>query len=132
LDGKKAKIAVSMALALIGASLAVLVTPDAASARSADGIIIDFGDRDIDYVPIDVSVYPDAVSALERACAEQGYDLVMDGSHPVAINSSASDGERSWGLFVTKAGELQWTRAEDPSEVRILDYSAVAWGYCPD
>jgi len=132
LDGKKAKIAVSMALALIGASLAVLVTPDAASARPADGIIIDFGDRDIDYVPIDVSVYPDAVSALERACSEQGYDLVMDGSRPAVINSSASDGERSWSLFVTKAGESQWTRADNPSEVRILDYSAVAWGYCPD
>ncbi|MDR1405470.1 MAG: helical backbone metal receptor [Candidatus Methanoplasma sp.] len=133
MDGRTSKIAISIVLVLAGASLAVLVTPDISFSRPADGIIIDFGERDIAYVPIETSDYPDAASALGFACLDKGYDLVRDGSSVGSIDSrpAASDG-RVWNLFVTYKGDLTWTKAEDPSDVKISEYSAVAWGLCSD
>jgi iron complex transport system substrate-binding protein len=130
-DGKKAKIAISIVLVLVGASLAVLVSPDASFARSADGMIIDFGDREIVYTPIDTSAHPDAASALEYACSEKGYRLEMEDGSVSAIDfRPAETDSRTWACFVTKRGELTWAKAEDPSKVMISEYSAVAWGLC--
>ncbi|MCL2296549.1 MAG: helical backbone metal receptor [Methanomassiliicoccaceae archaeon] len=133
MDGKKAKIAISIVLVLVGASLAVIASPNASFARSADGILIDFGDREIVYTPVDASAHPDAVSALEYACSEKGYVLEIDGSSIKKIDSRPVEMDsRTWSLFVTERGKQTWIKAGDPSKVMIRGYSAVAWGLCSD
>ncbi|MCL1978846.1 MAG: helical backbone metal receptor [Methanomassiliicoccaceae archaeon] len=131
MDRKNAKIAISIVLVLAGASLAILVSPDASFARQADGIIIDFGEREIVYVSVETSQYPDAVSALRFACSEKDYQLEADGGSITTIDSRPADtDDRAWNLYFTKKGDVNWTMAEDPSQVMIDDYSAVAWGLC--
>ncbi|MDR2698317.1 MAG: helical backbone metal receptor [Candidatus Methanoplasma sp.] len=133
MDIKSAKIAVSIVLVLVGAALAVAVTSDTSSMRYADGVIIDFGSREIIYTPVDTSVNSDAASALEFACSEKGYPLITEGGSVVTIDSRpAAPDDRTWSLFVTKKGDLTWTKADDPHTIVIAEYSAVAWGLCPD
>lgn len=128
---RPAKIAISIVLVLMGASLAIALTPDTSIVRYADGLIIDFGSREIAYTPVDTAVNPDAASALEFSCLEKRYPLVMEGGSVVTIDSrpTASD-DRTWSLFVTKKGDTAWSKAENPSEIQIAEYSAVAWGLC--
>jgi iron complex transport system substrate-binding protein len=127
------KLAVTIVMILLGASLAVLATPVTSSGESGDGVIIDFGDYDISYTSTNGSDY-DAFSALEYACSTEGYDLVVDGYTVVTIDSMPSEGSTvTWALYITVIGETEWTEyTGDPTEIEIGDYSAVAWGLCAE
>ena len=131
--GKNAKIAISIVLVLLGTSLAVFVTSDSSYSRSAEGVIIDFGYREIVFTPVDTSDHPDAVSALEYACSEKGYQFSMSGNLVSSIDSRPTEADsRTWSLYVTEKGKQTWTRAWDPSGIMISEYSAVAWGLCSE
>ncbi|MDR0887977.1 MAG: helical backbone metal receptor [Candidatus Methanoplasma sp.] len=127
-----AKVAISLVLILIGASLAVTMSSTSSYVRNADGLIIDFGDRDITYSALDASEYPDAYSALEYACSSEGFVLDSDGKTVTSIDGFPTASQQSsWGLYVTEKGKTVWTEVTgDPSEILLTDYSAVAWGLC--
>jgi iron complex transport system substrate-binding protein len=129
-----AKLTISIVLIIVGASLAVAATSTQSPAVSTDGIIIDFGNRDITFVGVDTAAYPDAFSALEYACASEKFLLVSDGEAVEAIDSRpASPGAYSWGLYVTNIGDRDWTKVNGtPSEILIAGYSAVAWALCAE
>ncbi|MDR0523034.1 MAG: helical backbone metal receptor [Candidatus Methanoplasma sp.] len=134
MNGKQTKIALSVALLLLGASLAVAFTSVGGTVRPAGGIIIDFGDREITYVPVDLSAHPDAMSALEAACESEGIEMVSDGAWVYSIDSRPEMGSaRGWKLYVTPIGGDSWRlHGGDPSSVRVADNSAVAWALCAD
>ncbi|MDR2845771.1 MAG: helical backbone metal receptor [Candidatus Methanoplasma sp.] len=134
MKNNSAKLAVSVVLILIGASLAVTISSTSSSVRPADGLIIDFGDRDITYSALDASEYSDAYSALEYACGSEGFDLDTDGRTVRSINGLPTASQQAtWGLYITEKGKNTWTKVTgDPSGIMLEDFSAVAWGLCSD
>ncbi len=126
------KLVLSVVLILLGASLAYVATNNTGSSNSSEGIIIDFGGRDIDYVS--VSDGSDTMYALEYACQLKGYELEVDGHDVSSINGlPLPEDNRKWNLFLTEKGETSWKRSTaDPSSVIIGDYSAVSWGLCTE
>ena len=129
----KIKVAISIVLVVLSALLAVAMVPSTSSA-STNGIIIDFGDRDIAYVSVDVNSYSDAMSALEYACSYSGFELVVETSSVISIDSLPSSGSvATWALYVTTVGSTEWTKITgDPADIQVDGYSAVAWGLCLD
>lgn len=125
-----AKVAVSIVLVLLGASLAVVMT-SGTSAQSTEGVVVDFGDRDITYTDVP-DKDSDAVSALRYACSYNDYDLEFDGWNVISVNSVPSSGSTDvWGLYVTYKGSTEWTAVTgDPESIILSDYSVVAWALC--
>ncbi|MDR3075001.1 MAG: ABC transporter substrate-binding protein, partial [Candidatus Methanoplasma sp.] len=130
MDKSAIKILVSVLLVMSGAFAAVIMTDESSSARATEGIIIDFGDFDISYTDVDTNEFPDAYSALFHACESEGYELITDGERVESIRGLPSEGGPAvWRLYVTDKGSTEWREVSGkPSEIRILDYSAVAWG----
>jgi len=128
------KVTLSVILIVVGASFAVMFSPQSSSARSSDGIVIDFGNWDITYVNINTSDKDDALSALEYACEQEGFNLVIEGNEVISIDSlPTTEIDAAWELFVTPRGGREWVKAEgDPSNIIIGDYSIVAWGLCAE
>jgi iron complex transport system substrate-binding protein len=129
-----AKLTISVALIILGASLAIAATSTQSPAGPTDGIIIDFGGRDITFVSVDLSERPDALSALTYACDAEGFQIGYNNSTVYSIDSKPdSGGTASWGLYVTKIGDRTWTKVDgDPSEILVANYSAVAWALCAE
>jgi ABC-type Fe3+-hydroxamate transport system, periplasmic component len=124
------KLTITVVLILIGASLAVVFSSSSSSVASPDGIIIDFGDRDITYSNVNIEEVSDAFSALQFVCEKEGFDLVVEGYEVITIDSYPGTGSLDvWGLYVTPIGKIEWEKTEaDPSTILIENYSAVAWG----
>ena len=126
------KLIVSVVLILMGASLAVVFSTASSPTGSSDGILIDFGEREIVHVELVDDDSSDALSALEYACLKEGLELVMRDGKVISVNGIPDVGSsRWWRLFVTEIGSTEWTEIEsDPSVIILEDYSAVAWGLC--
>ena len=124
------KLTITVVLIIMGASLAVVFSSNSSSMASPDGIIIDFGGKEITYSNVDTEETPDAFSALQFVCEKEGFDLVVEGYDVITIDSYPGVGSRdAWGLYVTPIGKIEWEKTEaDPSTILIEDYSAVAWG----
>lgn len=125
------KLVLSIILIVSGVALAVYMTPSS-SADITEGIIIDFGDYETTYEGIDVESYPDALSALQKACVDKGYSLVVEGDTVTSVNSRPLSSESGlWGLYTISLDSSSWTLiTESPSDVNIDDYKAVAWALC--
>lgn len=125
------KLAISLAIIAVGLIVTVLAV-SSSPATTNSGIIIDFGDRDTVYTELDSESIPDPFSALEFACDANGYELVVDDGAPVSIDGFNNDPNLMWSLYVVKTGTLNWERIDSGySDIRIDDYAATCWGYCP-
>jgi ABC-type Fe3+-hydroxamate transport system, periplasmic component len=124
------KLTITVVLILIGASLAVVFSSSTSSMALSNGIIVDFGGRDITYSDVDTEEMPDAFSALQFVCDKEGFDLVLNGNEVITIDSLPGTGSPdTWGLYVTPIGKTGWEKTEaDPLTILITDFSAVAWG----
>ena len=124
------KLTITVVLILMGASLAVVFSSNTSSMALSNGMIIDFGARDITYSDVDTEDTPDAFSALQYVCDKEGFDLIVEGYDVITIDSYPGTGsQKIWRLYVTPVGKTYWERTEaDPSTVLIENYSAVAWG----
>ena len=127
------KLIVSVIVILLGASFAVVFSPTTYSSASSDGILIDFGEREITHVETGDDNM-DALSALKYACDAKGFDLVLNGTDVISINNIPDVGSSyKWGLFVTDMGSITWRElADDPNIIILENYSAVVWGLCVD
>lgn len=98
------------------------------SAQSS-GILIDFGDWDVNWTSMELKDDTDSISALKHACSMNGYSLLVDGVSVTAINGLPSAGSISeWSLWTITKGDMEWKRSSaDPSSVMVKDYTVVAW-----
>lgn len=128
----RAKVAVSLAILLIGL-VATILAASSASSTTDSCILVDFGDRDVTYVPVDSEEDPDSISALEYACALNGFELVLEGEKIVSINGIGNSADGSWGLYGVPHGDDDWVViGSDPSDVLVDDYTVLCWGHCDE
>lgn len=130
------KVTITVVLILTGGLLAIISTPPV-DAHYSQGILIDFGDYDIDYLGFDDGSV-NAVDSVVQLADYYSITLTWESNRIVSAvkegNTYPDTGDtRTWSLFVTEAGSLNWKAYEgDPTKVHIGDYSAVCWGLCSD
>jgi len=60
-------------------SVALIGTGTNREAYHEEGMIIDFGKRDVKWTKVDFSQHDDAISALQYVCSENGYSYTLEG-----------------------------------------------------
>ena len=133
MDKVSYKLTLSVILIVIGASFAVMLSPQSSSVGSSDGLVIDFGDRNIAYSST-ISGKENALSALKSMCEQEGFDLVIEDDEIISIDFlPAFDDDAIWGLYIISHGNKEWEKViDDPSSVVIEEYTIVAWGLCSE
>ena len=128
----RTKFVASIAVLLLGlaGTVAVVCFTSSSTVNYSEGVIIDFGDYDIDYVAMDGDL--DLDSAFAYACGTLGYYYEEDDGAVVSVNGVSNYGDSSWGLYVVYSGDTEWTQIEFGSGTTISDYAAVCIGYCAE
>ena len=130
------KVTVTVVLILTGGLLGILATPPV-TAHYSQGILIDFGDYDIDYMGVDDG-NTNAVDSLVKLADYYSIKINWEGSRMVTAikdgNTYPGAGDsRTWSLYVTEKGALDWkVYPDDPAKIHLGDYSAVCWGLCAE
>ena len=126
MQGSRLKVAISLAILIIGLAVTVAVVPSASSTDSSQGILVDFGDREITYQATDGRLSPS--EALAILCDSHGYELVSDGGNIISIDGRTATSGQSWTLFVVEKGYTDWSVLSDDSDAVLSDFSAVCYG----
>ncbi len=126
------KVLASVAIIVIGLMLTVAMLSSASSPTYNSGILIDFGDRQVTYSPVDSEEQSDPLSALEYACSANDFQLTYS-EEGISINGVPDSHSRSWSLYGVQPGSTEWTLLDsDPASYSLSDFTIVCWGYCGD
>ncbi len=134
MEGTRTKAMMTIILITAGGALALLATPSSPAA-CAQGILLDFGDYDIQYLGIGDGD-EDAVSAVKQLATHHSEAILWDGDSIASVTRNGTSypglgSSAAWSLYVTEKGSRDWTRYEgDPNDVSVGDYAAVCWGLC--
>ena len=136
----KIKASLSATIVIIASILVIIAPVGLTYADGNIGIILDFGEGKTHYGIIDDLEDPNAYEALDRVCGMYDFSLERDEDIVISIKGveSGTDG-RNWNLYVIKIPgsspqqEYPWVKIDDdPHNVQITDYTAVAWAFCSD
>ena len=130
------KVSVTAILVLTGVILAVVATPSAESYYS-QGILVDFGSYDIEYLGIEDEDM-NSMDAVNELANYYSLGITWEGKTMVSVTKDAvtypeTGSSKIWSLYVTQKGAQNWSKYEDdPTKVHVGDYSAVCWGLCAE
>ena len=100
MNATQLKASVTVAILVIGITLGCFVSfSDDVTAKQSTGILIDFGDYDIDWIDVDVKRYNDPLALLEYGCDNLSYSYTVDNGVVKEINGVYSNDERSYLLM---------------------------------
>ena len=134
MDKTAFKVIATVVLILLGTILAIVATPPSGISYTK-GILMDFGDYDIEYLGIEDGDR-NAVDSLKDLADYYSIAITWDGNNIVSaeketISYPEAGSDKVWSLYVTNEGSLEWSvYTGDPSQVHVGDYSAVCWGLC--
>lgn len=125
---------VGISVALVAAILLILpaIGLTAESADDRIGVMIDYGQYEVDWVPLDSFDGLTGIEALDRACEKAGYNYRLDisGTSVISINEMDNGITSVWGLYVLRDGS--WSKVSDPSEYSVEDESIISWARTSD
>ncbi len=119
------KIAGSALLAVLILAALPLVGVTESSADSREGLILDFGYWDVEWIEMPLAEGMDGNAVLDHACRLNGYEVVRlpDGSL-YSVNGQSNLVGVKWGMYVLE--DSTWVEA-DPSAIDAGDYRLIAW-----
>lgn len=91
------------------------------------GVMIDFGQYNVDWVPITFNEDETGISAISRACDVRDYRIQynFDGSEVTSINDYDNLISSVWGMYVLNGGK--WSKVNDPSEYDVSGEKIISW-----
>lgn len=126
------KIKVSLTVAILAAGMMLTAFAGTGTLTTADrekGMILDFGDRNTEWIAFDTVITDNPFDALDRICGIKGYEHHIMQEKVVSVNGFiSSDSGRSWGFWGIVKGKTQWAPAD--TGVSVSDYAVTAWAYC--
>ncbi len=134
MDKTAIKVIATVVLIITGGVLAILATPSS-HINYTKGILMDFGNYDIEYLGIEDGGR-DAVDSLKDLADYYSIAITWDGNRVSSavketITYPQEGSDKTWSLFVTNEGSLEWSvYTDDPAKLHVGDYSAVCWGLC--
>lgn len=111
-------------LAVTGISV-IGFTADSVDARQ--GVMIDFGYYEVDWVEMEFSEGMTGDQALDAACAERSYPVVKDPDGSVySVNSKTELEKVEWGMYVLDSSG-NWSPVADPSGYDVSNEKIISW-----
>lgn len=116
-------------------------TGASASAYQAEGLALDFGERDVIWTGADLHLITDPIDLLTSVCEERGFECTVIGSVVTKVKRTTAGGEvieyesdleRKWDFWIIKKGELAWTKLFPPYRADLLGQTSCAWAYCSE
>ena len=116
--------AVIAMLAVTGISV-IGFTADSVDARQ--GVMIDFGYYEVDWIEMEVPEGMTGDQALDAACAERSYPVVKDPDGSVySVNSKTELENVEWGMYVLDSSG-NWSPVADPSGYDVSNEKIISW-----
>ncbi|MCL2890817.1 MAG: helical backbone metal receptor [Methanomassiliicoccaceae archaeon] len=126
----KLKAVLSAAILASGMMLVLVIgTGAAATAYQADGLAIDFGEREVVWTDADLHAVNDPIELLIFACNENRFDYEVIGGEVIEIRDVRSDTEREWGFWVIDKGSIEWRKVLPPYDLNLLNYTSCVWAF---
>ena len=111
-------------LAVTGISV-IGFTADSVDARQ--GVMIDFGYYEVDWIEMEFPEGMTGDQALDAACAERSYPIVKDPDGSVySVNSKTELEKVEWGMYVLDPSG-NWSPVEDPSGYDVSKEKIISW-----
>ncbi|WP_400204913.1 ABC transporter substrate-binding protein [Methanomethylophilus alvi] len=116
--------AVIAMLAVAGISV-IGFTADSVDARQ--GVMIDFGYYEVDWIEMEFPEGMTGDQALDAACAERSYPVVKDPDGSVySVNSKTELEKVEWGMYVLDSSG-NWSPVADPSGYDVSNEKIISW-----
>ena len=116
--------AVIAMLAVTGISV-IGFTADSVDARQ--GVMIDFGYYEVDWVEMEFSPGMTGDEALSSACTERSYPIVKDDDGSVySVNNKPRLEKVEWGMYVLDSVG-RWAPVTDPSGYDVSNEKIISW-----
>ena len=111
-------------LAVTGISV-IGFTADSVDARQ--GVMIDFGYYEVDWIEMEFPEGMTGDQALDAACAERSYPIVKDPDGSVySVNSKTELEKVEWGMYVLDSSG-NWSPVADPSGYDVSKEKIISW-----
>ena len=111
-------------LAVTGISV-IGFTADSVDARQ--GVMIDFGYYEVDWIEMEFPEGMTGDQALDVACAERSYPVVKDPDGSVySVNSKTELEKVEWGMYVLDSSG-NWSPVADPSGYDVSKEKIISW-----
>ena len=111
-------------LAVTGISV-IGFTADSVDARQ--GVMIDFGYYEVDWIEMEFPEGMTGDQALDAACAERSYPVVKDPDGSVySVNSKTELEKVEWGMYVLDSSG-NWSPVADPSGYDVSKEKIISW-----
>ena len=111
-------------LAVTGISV-IGFTADSVDARQ--GVMIDFGYYEVDWIEMEFPEGMTGDQALDVACAERSYPVVNDPDGSVySVNSKTELEKVEWGMYVLDSSG-NWSPVADPSGYDVSKEKIISW-----
>ena len=129
MNATQLKVSITVAILVIGITLGCFVSfSDDITAKQSDGVLIDFGDYDTDWIDVDVKRYDSSLALLEYGCDKLSYTYTVEDGVVKEINGVHSNDEMEWNTWVII--DSKWVKKS--SDISPKDYSVIAWAYCSE
>ena len=116
--------AVIAMLAVTGISV-IGFTADSVDARQ--GVMIDFGYYEVDWVEMEFSPGMTGDEALASACTERSYPIVKNDDGSVySVNNKPRLEKVEWGMYILDS-EGRWAPVTDPSGYDVSNEKIISW-----
>lgn len=116
--------AVIAMLAVTGISV-IGFTADSVDARQ--GVMIDFGYYDVDWVEMEFSPGMTGDEALASACTERSYPIVKNDDGSVySVNNKPRLEKVEWGMYVLDS-DGRWAPVSDPAGYDVSNEKIISW-----
>ncbi|WP_400234162.1 ABC transporter substrate-binding protein [Methanomethylophilus alvi] len=116
--------AVIAMLAVTGISV-IGFTADSVDARQ--GVMIDFGYYEVDWIEMEFPEGMTGDQALDAACAERSYPVVKDPDGSVySVNSKTELEKVEWGMYVLDSSG-NWSPVAEPSGYDVSKEKIISW-----
>lgn len=111
-------------LAVTGISV-IGFTADSVDAKQ--GVMIDFGYYEVDWIEMEFPEGMTGDQALDAACAERSYPVVKDPDGSVySVNSKTELEKVEWGMYVLDSSG-NWSPVADPSGYDVSKEKIISW-----
>lgn len=121
MDQIRTKLVISAVLIAAVVAIVPFVGTTEAEGDSVEGMMIDFGYWEVDWIEMTFLDGMDGYDALRAACDIRGYDLVFrDDGTLYSVNGQSDLGNVSWGMYVLD-DEGGWVSA-DPLTTQAVDH----------
>ena len=111
-------------LAVTGISV-IGFTADSVDAKQ--GVMIDFGYYEVDWIEMEFPEGMTGDQALDAACAERSYPIVKDSDGSVySVNSKTELEKVEWGMYVLDSSG-NWSPVADPSGYDVSKEKIISW-----